>query len=583
MKSLLRVFRFLSKYRSKVAVSLILLLFASGLSLVQPKLVERVVDLGVSEGNLRVVVVGAFGIFLFAVVGGVGNLFSGMLLVRAGQGMEFEMRNALFRKILSFSFANLDKWRTGELLVRVNSDVNTVRMFIRMGLLMIIQSIIMLAGSLTVMFLTNVRLSIIMAIILPGTLVFFFVSASFIRPMFLRVREKLDEVNNAIQENLAGAKVVRAFARQQHAIDRFDENNRGYLRASLRVGYVIAIVFPFLFFLGQVSIVLMSWFGGTAVIENILNPQAHGLTLGQLLAFNNYALLAMWPIMALGMVLNFISRASASAERIEDLLAETPDVVEKAEAIAIERFSGAIDFTDVKFAYGEGENAVDGVDLSIRAGEKIGILGRTGSGKSSLAYLIPRFYDPDAGSVAIDGTDVRDISLASLRERISLVLQETVLVSGTIRENIGFANPAATQEEIEWASDLACVSEIIAEKEDGWDEQIGERGTGLSGGQRQRIAIARAILSDPDILILDDVTSSVDAKTEKQVVANLYRQLEHKTVLIISQKINTIILADRIVLVDAGGIVDTGTHKHLLESNEMYAEIFETQSAVIES
>ena len=583
MKSLLRVFRFLSNYRSTVVVSLLLLLLATGLSLVQPKLVERVVDLGVSEGNLRVVLLGALGIFLVAIVGGAGNLFSGMLLVRAGQGMGFEMRNALFQKILSFSFANLDTWRTGELLVRVNSDVNTVRMFIRMGLLMIIQSIIMLVGSLTVMFLTNVRLSIIMAIILPGTLGFFFVSASFIRPMFLKVREKLDEVNNTIQENLAGAKVVRAFARQQHEIDRFDESNRGYLKASLRVGYVIAIVFPFLFFLGQVSIVLMSWFGGTAVIENILNPQAHGMTLGQLLAFNNYALLAMWPIMALGMVLNFISRASASAQRIEDLLAETPDVVENAEAIAIERFEGAIDFTNVKFAYGEGENAVDGVDLSIRAGEKIGILGRTGSGKSSLAYLIPRFYDPDAGSVAIDGTDVRNISVGSLRERISLVLQETVLVSGTIRENIAFANPSATQEEIERAADLACVSEIIAEKENGWDEQIGERGTGLSGGQRQRMAIARAILSDPDILILDDVTSSVDAKTEKQIVANLYSQLVQKTVLIISQKINTIILDDRIVLLDAGRIVDAGSHKHLLESNEMYSEIYETQSAVIES
>ena len=571
----------MKNYRRVVLISLALLLVSTGLNLVQPKLVERVVDVGIATGAIRSIVLGALGIFIFAVVGGATNLASGILLVRAGQGMGFEMRNELFNKMLSFSFENLDKWRTGELLVRINSDVNTVRIFIRMGLLLIIQLIVMLVGSLIVMFLTNVQLSIIMAIILPGTLIFFFVSATLIRPLFLKVRERLDQVNNVVQENLSGAKVVRAFARQEYEMDRFDEKNTGFLNISLKVGYIIAIVFPFLFFLGQLAIVLISWFGGTAVIENIFNPSEYGLTLGQLLAFNNYALMAMWPIMALGMVLNFISRASASAQRINELLAEAPGVDEKSDAVHVDRFRGSLEFDNVSFSYGEGENALDSVTLSIRAGEKIGVLGPTGSGKSSLAYLIPRFYDPQSGKVSIDGIDVRDYAFSSVRERVSLVLQETILQSGTILENITFARSDASEDEIERAAEIACATEFIGEKENGWDEEIGERGTGLSGGQRQRVAIARAVLSDPDILILDDVTSSVDAKTEKKVVSNLYTHLADKTVLIISQKINTIMLADRIVLIDGGRIVDIGDHEDLLTKNEMYRTIYETQSAEI--
>ena len=581
MRSLVQLFRFLSKYKTKVFLSLCLLLVATALNLIQPKLVERAVDYGISRGLIGSVVFGAVGIFVAALLSGVLNFSSGVLLVKAGQGMGFEMRNALFQKVMSFSFSNLDKWRTGELLVRINSDVNTIRMFIRMGLLMIIQSVIMLFGSLILMFTTNSRLSIVMAIMLPATLAFFFVAATLIRPLITKVRERLDEVNNVLQENLSGAKVVRAFARQSYESERFDERNRRFLQLSLRVGYTIAVIFPFLFFLGQLSIVLVSWFGGVAAIENILNPGAHGLTLGQLLAFNNYALMAMWPIIALGMVLQFISRASASAIRIEDLLKETADIRDKADAIRPSALSGNVRFDSVSFAYGAGENAVDSIDLTVRAGEKIGILGRTGAGKSSMVYLIPRFYDAKSGAVLLDDVDVRDLSLESIRERIALVLQETILFSGTIRENVSFARPDATDDEINKVAGIACATEFIAEKENGWDEHVGERGTGLSGGQRQRIAIARAILSDPDILILDDVTSSLDARTEKQIVANIYSQLPGKTVFIISQKINTIMLAERILLLDARKLVDQGSHEELLKTNEMYREIFDTQSTEI--
>lgn len=588
MRSLLRLFRYLGNYKGAVIVSLVLTLLATGMNLIQPELIQWAVDSGITAGSVRSVVLASLALLGAAVLAGGLHLASGVLLVRAGQGMSFDIRNDLFRKIMSFSFGNLDRWRTGELLVRTNSDVNTVRMFIRLGLLMMIQSVVMLAGSLVFMYNKDPALSRIMFIVLPGTLVVFFVLAGLLRPLIMRVRERLDQLNNVIQENLSGAKVVRAFARQDHEQERFEERNRDFLSISLRVGYLFAAAFPFIFFLGQMAVVLPTWFGGIQVLESGLNPDAVGLTLGELLAFQGYALRAMWPIIALGITLQFFTMAVASATRIEELLADQPTITESTTAEPVDRLRGEIELRGVRFAYGEGEPALAGINLKIAAGEKIGILGRTGSGKSTLAALLPRFYDASEGEVLIDGHDVRTLPMKTLRERVGLVLQETVLLSGSILENVTYARhgsrddaPTEPDEVVIEAAELACAREFIEEKENGWHEHVGERGSGLSGGQRQRVAIARAIIADPDILILDDVTSALDARTEKQIVANLYTRLRERTVLIISQKINTVMLADRIVMLDEGRIVDVGTHDELLSRNEMYREIHHTQSAEI--
>ena len=583
MGALLRLFRYLRAYRGVVLISLLLTLLATGMNLVQPEIIQRAVDFGISQGDVRSVLVSALLLFVAAILTGGLHLASGVLLVRAGQGMSYDIRNDLYNRVMSFSFGNLDRWRTGELLVRTNSDVNTIRMFIRLGLLMMIQSIVTLAGSLAFMYAKNPELSRIMIVVLPGTLAIFFVFAHFLRPLIMKLRERLDALNNRIQENLSGAKVVRAFARQDHERARFRERNDAFLRLSLRVGYTFAIAFPFVFFLGQMAIVLPTWFGGLQVLEGMLDPGSMGLTLGQLLAFQGYALRAMWPIIALGMTLQFLTMAIASATRIEELMDDRPHIEEPGDARDLERLSGRIELRDVSFAYGDGEPAVDRVSLEISPGEKVGVLGRTGSGKTSLAALVPRMYDATSGSVLVDGHDVRTLSMRTLRERITLVLQETVLLSGSILENVGYAYRNGSHDEpdetMRGAAELACALEFIEEKEHGWHEHVGERGAGLSGGQRQRVAIARAILADPDILILDDVTSALDAQTEKQIVANLYRRLADKTVIIISQKINTVRMADRIIILDEGRIVAQGTHDELLAANEMYREIHETQSA----
>lgn len=579
MIALFRLFRFLKNYTRQVVIALILLACAQILMLVQPKIIEYVIDIGVKNKDLVVILLGAGGILLAAVLSFSLHAGSGFLRIKSSQGMEYELRNALYKKIMLFSFPNIDKWRTGELIVRSTSDVTTITIFTRMGIFLVIQALIMLSGSLGFMFLTNSRLALIMLIVIPVVFALFMIIASFIRPMFLAVREKLDKLNNVLQENLAGAKVVRAYTRQDNEIEKFTDKNENFLKNSLKVGYLLSAAFPFLFFVGQMILGITLWAGGTMVIENLLNPAGAGLTLGQLVAFMNYATIAIFPIMMLGMVLGFISMASASAERIEELFLVKPSITEKQDPLPVNSFKGKIEFKDVSFHYGNGENVISHINFLINPGEKIGILGTTGSGKSTLVHLIPRFFDSTNGHIFIDEMDIAGLSFQSLRTRIAIIFQEIVLFSGSLKENILFGNPSAPDEKVIHAAQVACADEFIKNKDNLWDEQIGERGAGLSGGERQRIAIARAVLSAPDIIILDDVTSSVDIDTEKRLIANLFKTFKEKTVIIISQKITTVQNTDRIFVLDKGEIKGTGSHHELLDSNKIYQDIFETQNA----
>jgi ATP-binding cassette subfamily B multidrug efflux pump len=578
MAALIRLFRFLRESRGALILSLALLLASTGLGLVQPRLIEYAIDNGIKVDSVSAIVWGAAGIILAAVLAAALNLASGYTLIKSAQLMGYEMRNALYRKVMNFSFENLDRWRTGELMVRLNSDVNTIRMFVRMGLFIIVQSVIMIIGTVIAMYLTDPGLAHIMAIFMPLTLVLFFGVATIIRPLFMKARVALDELNNTLQENLAGAKVVRAYARQAQEVNKFGIRNRNLLNISLNVGYKLSLFFPLFFLIAQLATVIVLWSGGSELVAAANSAAGGNLTLGKLIAFNNYATMAMFPLLMLGMVLNFISMAMASAIRLDALLNEKPSIEEKPNARRLESLKGKIEFRGVSFRYGQGEKALNKINLVIQPGEKLGIIGTTGSGKSSLVNLIPRFYEPEEGTILIDDFDVRDLSFDTLRTRIAIVLQETVLFSGTIRDNVAFSAPDAKQPDLERAAAIACAAEFIGEKPEGWDASVGERGAGLSGGQRQRVAIARAVVAKPDVIVLDDVTSSLDATTERDIVEALYREFKDRTAIIISQKVNTIRHADRIVVMEDGRIIAEGSHDELLQSDETYRTIFETQS-----
>jgi ABC-type multidrug transport system fused ATPase/permease subunit len=558
--------------------SLIFLAISVVLNLTQPKFIEWAVDSGITAGIVRNILIGGIGIFLLGIVGNLANLVSGYLFIRSGQGMAHELRGSMFRKVVSFSFVNFDKWRTGELMVRLNSDVNTVRMFVRMGLFMIAQSIVMIIGSVVFMFNTDLRLASIMALLMGGTLIFSVTIVSFLRPLFLKMRAKLDDLNNTLQENLAGAKVVRAFNRQSFEKEKFELKNRGFYMMVIRIGYFFSIIIPTMMFIGNFAITLILWVGGKEIIQNY-HAEITGFTLGQLMAFNSYAMMAIFPLIMLGMVLNFISMASASAERIFQVLREKPGIPVPEHPVLPEKISGKIEFDGISFGYGEGEDAVQDVTLTIAPGEKIGIIGGTGSGKSSLASLIPRLYDPREGIIRIDDVDIKEYDPIELRRKIGIVLQDPILFSGGIRQNILYGNPEGGESVAEWAAGIAQAIPFIDEK--GWDSSIGERGTGLSGGQRQRVAIAMAVATNPAILILDDVTSSLDLETERNVTKGIYEELEGITVLIISQKIQTIKMSDRIIVMDRGRINGIGTHDALIQENEIYRKIAETQDEYI--
>ena len=578
MLALIRLFRFLQGSVGALTVSLVLLLASAGAGLVQPRLIEYAIDDGIKAGKVPPVVWGAAGIILIAILAAALNLASNYSLIKASQLMGYDMRNALYRKVMSFSFSNLDRWRTGELMVRLNSDVNTIRMFVRMGMFIIVQAVIMIGGTVIAMYLTDPGLAHIMAIFMPLMLILFCGVAVFIRPLFTKQRIALDELNNTLQENLAGAKVVRAFARQGQEKAKFALRNKKLYDVSLNVGYKLALFFPLFLLIIQLATLIVLWSGGATLISAAEARVVGNLTLGKLIAFNNYATMAMFPLMMLGMVLNFISMAMASAIRLDALLQENPGIEEKQNASSLAALKGKIEFRNVSFRYGHGERALNNINLTIRPGEKLGIIGTTGAGKSSLVNLISRFYDPEEGAVLVDDVDVRDLSFDTLRTRISIVLQETVLFSGTIRDNVAFSAPGAAPDELERASEIAGAMEFIHENPNRWEASVGERGAGLSGGQRQRIAIARAIAAAPDVIILDDVTSSLDATTEKIIVGNLYREFKDRTAIIISQKINTIRYADRIVVMEGGRIIAQGSHDALLKSDETYRTIFETQS-----
>jgi len=510
-------------------------------------------------------------IVVFAALRGLFSFLQAFWAEKNSQAVAYDLRNDLYAKIQNLSFSYHDKNQTGQLMIRATDDVEKVRLFIGQGLLQLVGALILIIGTVIILFTSNVSLAWTAMPILPVAIVIFMVFASLAQPMFMKVQQKLSHLNTVLQENLAGIKVIKAFTREKEQQKKFRAAADDTMAQSIAVSRLFTFMFPFIFMTANLGQAAILYVGGKQIVTGLL-------TLGAWQEFSLYLMYLFFPIMMFGMIVTQMGQASASAERIFEILDAKSDIVDKPDAIKLPDVKGDVKFENVTFRYfGGGEPVLKNVSFEARPGEAIALLGATGSGKTTIINLLPRFYDPSEGRITIDGYDLREVTLDSLRSQIGIVLQETTLFSGSIRENIAFGKPDATLDEIQKAAKAAAAHDFIMSFPEGYDTHVGERGTTLSGGQKQRVAIARALLLDPRILILDDSTSSVDLTTEAQIQSALNTLMNGRTSFVIAQRISTVINADKILVLDKGEIVAQGKHAELMEEEPIYAEIYNSQ------
>jgi ATP-binding cassette, subfamily B, multidrug efflux pump len=573
-----RAVAYLGKQRGSATLAYGALVIATLAQLAVPQLVQNMID-AITQGATAadrtsgeaLLINAALLIVLFAVMRGIFSFVQAFMAEKTSQGMAFDLRNAIFAKVQRLSFSYYDRNQTGQLMIRATDDVERVRMFIAQGLVMTAQAFLLLVGALLILALTNWQLTLIVMPLLPIALVLFMVFGRVSQPLFMAVQIKLSALNTVLQENLAGIKVVRAFAREPYEKRRFDISTTALMEEQLRVSRVFSFLFPVIFLVAQVGQAVVLYFGGQQILGGTLN-------LGEYQKFSLYLVYVFFPLGQLGFIISLMSQASASANRIFEILDAKSDITDKPGAVTLPPIQGAVEFKNVTFRYfGSGSPVLSDVSFTAEPGQTVALLGATGSGKSSIINLIPRFYDTSAGAVLIDGHDVRDVTIDSLRSQIGIVLQETNLFSGTIRDNIAFGRPDATMDEVVAAAQAASAHDFIVAFPQGYDTPVGERGTTLSGGQKQRIAIARALLLDPRLLILDDSTSSVDLVTEYHIQKALDSLMHGRTSFVIAQRISTVLNADQILVLENGRVAARGTHEELMESSPIYAEIYHSQ------
>ena len=572
MSELRRISKYAKPYRKEIVLAVILLGLVVVADLSIPRLIQVIIDQGVANQDMDKIVSTSLLMIGASILSALFMIGNTIFSVRASRKMEADIREALFKKIQTFSFGNLDDFTTGQLLTRLSSDLTQVQMFFTMLLRMFTRAPLMFVGSLSIMILTNFELSRVMFVMIPVTSVLVYMFISKVQPFFARVQERLEYLNQVMQENLVGIRVVKAFVRRDYENERFEDANNQLFETQLEFTQLLSIFFPLTMVVMNMATVAIIYYGGIQVF-------AGTTSVGTIMAFVNYVFSTMFPVMMLAMMAGQISSASASAERIMQVLNAEPDVQDKQEAIKLGDIQGKVVFKDVEFSYSEdgGDPVLRDLNFTAEPGENVAILGSTGSGKSSLINLIPRFYDVTKGQVTIDGYDVRDVDMESLRSNIGISLQEVSLFSGTIRDNIRYGRPDATQEEVEQAAKAAQAHDFITGFPQGYDTMVGERGTNLSGGQKQRLAIARALLIKPKILILDDSTSAVDIETEIKIEEALEEQLADTTLFVIAQRISTVLNADKILVLDEGKIVAEGKHTELMDTSPIYKEIYDSQ------
>lgn len=573
MKNLSRILRLLKPYRLKALVSTVFLLCVVFLDLAIPRLVQQIIDFGITPGNLDVVRNTALLMLAVSFLNMIFAIIYNTLSVDVSESFARDLRDAIFKKVQELSYRNLDQLRTGNLIVRLTSDVTVLQNTIRMALRFGIRAPLIIGGSLVLMYSTdaNLTLKIVPLMLLTLLIVWLFIDK--LGPIFLQVQKRLDGLNTVLQENIAGVRVVKAFAQRQHEEERFEDANQAFTNMHIKIMRFMSTFGPLLTLTINMAIVVVIWGGGIEVI-------AGSLSLGAIVAFTDYLMTIMAPLSFLVMMANAIAAGTASADRVYEVLDAIPDIRELPAAIRLsDKAAGRVVFNHVNFRYdgAESENVLENINFEAQPGQTIAILGATGSGKTTMVNLIPRFYDATSGSVSIDGVDVRKMAEESLLSLIGIAPQDTILFSGSIMENIRYGYSQASDADVLLASRVAQAHDFISELPEGYQTSVAQRGVNLSGGQKQRIAIARAILRKPKILILDDSTSAVDVETEARIQAALFNFMQNSAVFLVAQRISTVLNTDKIIVLDSGRIAAQGTHIELIKSSLIYKEIYDSQ------
>lgn len=572
VNSLRKLISYLKPYWLPTILAPIFMVLEVSMDLSQPRLLQKIVDIGIAGHNIAYVQHTSIHMLLIALAGVVGGVGCGIFATIAALNFSTSIRDSLFRKVQQLSFANLDKLETGSLITRLTSDVDQIQDAALMILRGLVRAPLLTIGGLIMAVVTSAKLSIMLLVIAPILIYLLVAINQKAHPLFTIVQEKLDILNSVIQENLAGVRVVKAFVRSDFETQRFDKSNNSLSIEKIRAFSTVAALMPGMTLLINLGIVAVIWFGGISVVKGQLH-------VGQLLAFVNYLLQMMFSLVMVSMALMLLARADASGERIVEVLESVPSIKDSENAKPAKEFSGLVKFENVCFRYDgvDSTPVLQNVSFTAEPGQTIGILGSTGEGKSTLVNLIPRLYDVSDGKVLIDGTDVKEFTYDTLRKQIAFVLQNTLLFSDTIRENIRFGNLDAADADIEEAAKMACAHDFITSFPDGYDTMLGQGAVNLSGGQKQRLSIARALVAKPSILILDDCTSAVDMSTEANILTNL-NNWDHKcTRFIIAQRISAIKNADKILVIENCKIAAEGTHEELLQKSELYKGIVMSQ------
>ncbi len=573
MEPLKRVLGILQSYVWLAVGATVSVLLLTAANAVTPQLFRRGIDEGIAPQNLQVVLVTGALMVGVAIARGLFNFGQSYWAEAISQSVAYELRGQVFRKIETLSFSYHDQAQTSQLLTRITSDIEQIRTFVGTSLVQVISSLLTLVTIATILLIMNWQLALVTLAVIPlaGVLLFRFFSQN--QPLFGQVQERLGDLNEVLRENLLGVRVVKAFVREPVELKRYTQMNNNLVAVYLKTLSAIRNTFPFIFLLSNLITLAVVGYGGAQVIDGTF-------TIGELVAFNAYLLFILQPVLLIGFAAPVIAQAAASAERVYEIVDAPVEIQNRPNPAPFDSCGGRITFEDVWFRYpGATTPALQGVSFETKPNELIAILGMTGSGKSTVVNLLQRFYDVTQGAVRIDGRDVRDFELESLRSRIGIVFQETTLFSGTLRDNIAYAKPDAALEDVMEVAKTAHIHDFIESLPEGYDTIVGERGVGLSGGQKQRIAIARTLLTNYHILILDDSTSAVDAETAAQIQTGLDELMRDRTcsAFVIAQRISTIQSADRILVIDKGKLAAQGTHEQLMRTSSLYGAILESQ------